>query len=400
MIPATPDLARLRAERHAKLADALAQQDAAVAVLLGATNVRWATGARVVAADQGRGARFRNVAVVVAGDPVPHLFTHTPEGVPADHPDDHVHTGLDLEGDAGATGLVAFVGELVGTGPARVLLDEWTMPLRAAWRSRLAQVVVDDAAVNLMAGVKRVKTADELACIRAAQHLNEEAMLDVFAALRPGLRQCDLSGTFLARVFELGAHQNTVDPIWQVMPESVASGPRSVTGDLVFPTVTTDRMLSPGDVIWVDTGITLDGYDSDFGRTWIVGAEPTAAQVDQFRRWKDIIDAVLAVTKPGATGGDLARAAIAAHGKERRPWLAHLYLAHGIGVDSAEPPFIGTDLGPDFDESIVLVPGTVFVLEPIAWADGTGGYRGEEIVAVTDQGYELLSDFHYEPYAS
>ena len=335
MIPATPDLARLRAERHAKLADALAQQDAAVAVLLGATNVRWATGARVVAADQGRGARFRNVAVVVAGDPVPHLFTHTPEGVPADHPDDHVHTGLDLEGDAGATGLVAFVGELVGTGPARVLLDEWTMPLRAAWRSRLAQVVVDDAAVNLMAGVKRVKTADELACIRAAQHLNEEAMLDVFAALRPGLRQCDLSGTFLARVFELGAHQNTVDPIWQVMPESVASGPRSVTGDLVFPTVTTDRMLSPGDVIWVDTGITLDGYDSDFGRTWIVGTEPTAAQVDQFRRWKDIIDAVLAVTKPGATGGDLARAAIAAHGKERRPWLAHLYLAHGIGVDSA-----------------------------------------------------------------
>jgi len=400
VIPATPDLARLRAQRHAKLSDALAQQDAAVAVLLGATNVRWATGARVVAADQGRGARFRNVAVVVSGDPVPHLFTHTPEGLPADHPDDHVHAGLDLEADAGAAGLVAFVGELVGKGPARVLLDEWTMPLRAAWCSRLAHVVVIDAAVNLMARVKLVKTADELACIRAAQHLNEEAMLDVFAALRPGLRQCDLSGAFLARVFELGAHQNTVDPIWQVMPESAASGPRSVTGDLVFPTVTTDRVLSPGDVLWVDTGITLDGYDSDFGRTWIVGGEPTAAHHDQFRRWKDVIDAVLAVTKPGATGGDLTRAAVAAHGSERRPWLAHLYLAHGIGVDSAEAPFIGTDLGPDFDESIVLVPGMVFVLEPIAWADGTGGYRGEEIVAVTDDGYELLSDFHYEPYAS
>jgi Xaa-Pro aminopeptidase len=42
----------------------------------------------------------------------------------------------------------------------------------------------------------------------------------------------------------------------------------------------------------------------------------------------------------------------------------------------------------------------VFVLEPIAWTDGTGGYRAEEIVAVTDNGYQLLSDFHYEPYAS
>src|SRR5204862_6615767 len=95
-----------------------------------------------------------------------------------------------------------------------------------------------------------IKAGDELACIRAAQHLNERAMLDVYAALRPGLRQCDLSGLFLRRVFELGADQNTVDPIWEVMPESVATGPRSVTGDVVFPTVTTDRELARGRVTW------------------------------------------------------------------------------------------------------------------------------------------------------
>jgi Xaa-Pro aminopeptidase len=251
-----------------------------------------------------------------------------------------------------------------------------------------------------MAELKLIKTGDELACIRAAQRLNEQAMVDVYAALQPGVRQCDLSGLFLRRVFELGAHQNTVDPIWEVMPESVASGPRSVTGDVVFPTVTTDRVLSAGDVLWVDTGVTVDGYDSDFGRTWIVGAAPTSAQRAQFVRWREVIDAVLAATKPGANGRDLTRAALAAVGGARRPWLPHLYLAHGIGVDSAEAPFIGTDLGDAFDETIVLRPGMVFVLEPIAWTDGTGGYRSEEIVTVTDDGYELLSDFHYEPYAS
>ena len=37
---------------------------------------------RVVAAEHGRAARFRNVAVAVAGDAVPHLFSHTPDGVP------------------------------------------------------------------------------------------------------------------------------------------------------------------------------------------------------------------------------------------------------------------------------------------------------------------------------
>jgi Xaa-Pro aminopeptidase len=399
VIPDVPDLARLRAERRTKLTNALSERDAGAVVLLGTTNVRWATGARVVGADQGRSARRRNVAVLFAGDSVPHLFTHTPEGVPVDHPADRVHAGLDLETDAGADALVAFVAEQVG-GDGRVLLDEWTMVLRGAWRARLPSIAVDDAAMNLVGPLKLIKTVDELACIRAAQRLNEQAMVDVYAALEPGVRQCDLSGLFLRRAFELGAHQNTVDPIWEVMPESVANGPRSVTGDLVFPTVTTDRALARGDVIWVDTGITLNGYDSDFGRTWTVGAEPTAAQRDQFRRWKEVIDAVLAITKPGVTGADLTRAARRAYGGERTPWLSHLYLAHGIGVDSAEAPFIGTDLGPAVDESIVLAPGMVFVLEPITWADGTGGYRSEEIVAVTDTGYELLSDFHYEPYAS
>jgi len=398
VIPARPDLARLRADRRTKLAAAVDRKDAAAAVLLGTTNVRWATGARVVAADQARSARRRNVAIVVAGDAVPHLWTHHRDGVPADHPDDHVHDGLDLESDTGAGELVVAVESLVGRRQARVFLDEWTMPLRRAWSARLDGLVVEDAAVHLMGEVKLVKTDDELACIRAAQQLNEVAAADVHEALRPGLRQCDLSGLFLRRVFELGAHQNTVDPIWQVMPASVAAGPASVTGDVVFPLVTTDRVLARGDVVWVDTGITLDGYDSDFGRTWIVGADPARAQYDQFRRWKDVVDAVLAITKPGVTGGDLCRAAIAAAGGDRRPWLPHLYLAHGIGVDSAEAPFIGTDLGDAFDDSIVLAPNMVFVLEPIAWADGTGGYRGEEIVAVTADGYELLSNFHYRPY--
>jgi len=399
VIPDVPDLARLRAERRAKLVKGLAERDASAVVLLGSTNVRWATGARVVGADQGRSARRRNIAVLFAGDAMPHLFTHTPDGLPADHDGEHVHGGLDLETDAGADALVAFVAERVGE-EQRVLLDEWTMPLRQAWRTRRRRVNVDDAGINLMGPLKLIKTGDELACIRAAQHLNERAMVDVYAALAPGIRQCDLSGLFLRRAFELGAHQNTVDPIWEVMPESVTTGPQSVTGDLIFPTVTTDRALERGDVIWVDTGITLNGYDSDFGRTWTIGVDPTPAQRDQFRRWKAVIDAVLAIPRPGTTGADLTRAARAAYGSDRTPWLAHLYLAHGIGVDSAEAPFIGTDLGPEVDEGIVLTPGMVFVLEPIAWADGTGGYRGEEIVAVTETGYELLSDFHYEPYAS
>jgi Xaa-Pro aminopeptidase len=89
------------------------------------------------------------------------------------------------------------------------------------------------------------------------------------------------------------------------------------------------------------------------------------------------------------TAGALARAAGTQHGT--RPWLSYFYLAHGLGTDSAEMPFVGTDLGDEFDASLVIEPGMVLVLEPVIWEDGNAGHRSEEIVAVTDDGYVRLS---------
>ena len=60
------------------------------------------------------------------------------------------------------------------------------------------------------------------------------------------------------------------------------------------------------------------------------------------------------------------------------------------GLESAEMPLVGTDLGEPFDEQFVLEAGMVLVLEPVAWEDGVGGYRAEEIVAITDTGWRPL----------
>jgi Xaa-Pro aminopeptidase len=378
-----PDLGRMRSDRRQKLVDALPDHAEAL-VLLGGSNARYATGARVVAADPARAQRWRNVAVLVDGDPVPHLWTWQPEGVPGDHPADHLHDGLDLTTDEGALALTDFLD-------ARTCaLDEWSMPLRRAWRGERPV----DAVTTIMAPAKRVKTVDEIACIRRAQQINEEAMGQVQTALRPGARTQELSAVFLRRVLELGAHANTLDPIWQTMPDRVDGGPHSLTGEIAFPTVPVDRVLGDGEVVWVDTGITWEGYDSDFGRTWVVGRDPSSGERDRFTRWRAVCDRVLDVVKPGATGADITAAA--RRGEERTPWLPHLYVIHGIGVDLAEAPLIGTDLGPAFDESVVLEPGMVLVLEPVIWEDGEGGWRGEEIVAVTEDGWEPLSSFTYE----
>src|SRR5262249_57078887 len=136
-----------------------------------------------------------------------------------------------------------------------------------------------------------------------------------------------------------------------------------------------------------------------FGRTWLVGGNPTPRQQAQFEKWQEIMTAVLGVARAGATAGDLARAATAANGGSR-PWLPHFYLGHGIGVNAAEMPMIGTDLGDEFDETFVLQAGMVLVLEPVVWEDGTGGYRSEEVLVITDEGRIKLTDYPYDPYGN
>jgi Xaa-Pro aminopeptidase len=374
----TLDLGRMRRERIDKLRAAMSAAGIDTLLLCLQSNVSYATGARVPAADQMRASWWRDVAVVERDDPWPHLYTEFPEGAPADVPDDHLHTAVEVEAGAGAAELV----EQLGGG--QVALDDAPFPL---WQAFAGREVLDGSLA--LAPAKLTKTVDELECIRQAQAINERAMRAVREAMAPGVSTTTLSGVFLREIYELGATANVVDPVFNVMPASIAEGPYSVTGDPVFPLPTRPRVLERDEVLWIDTGISLNGYSSDFGATWIVGGEPRTPARSQFARWRDTVDRALEVTKPGATGADLVRAATERDGT--RPWLSYFYLAHGIGTDPAEMPLIGTDRGDEFDASIVLEPGMVLVLEPVIWDDGACGHRSEEIVAVADGGFTWLS---------
>ena len=182
------------------------------------------------------------------------------------------------------------------------------------------------------------------------------------------------------------------------MPASIADGPFTNTGDVVFPLVTTTARSSAATSIFVDNGINYEGYMSDYGHTWIVGEEADATKRSQCARYRAVIDAVIDAMRPGATALDLTRVAKGVEAGKRTPWLKHFYLAHGTGTESAEPPFVGTDLGDAFDETVVLMPGNVLVLEPVIWDDGQSGFRAEDIVTVTDDGAEVISNLTYDEY--
>lgn len=395
-IPDEPDLDRMRAQVGARLHAAMTDQGVDALVLLGNSNVMYATGIAWPLADAGLSHVERPVAVVLADDESPHLFLPFREGAAMEIglPDDHLHGPVYLEFDEGVTEFARVLASLVPAG-ATIATDELTGAMRLAGGALFPNAPVDAAPV--IGAAKIVKTIDQIACIRRACRITEEAIAEIHKSVVPGVRQIDLSAEFVRRTFELGATTNMFDSIWQAMPASKAEGAWTTTGDLALPLLTTERELQQGDVLWTDVSIAYHGYCSDHGRTWIVGQDPTPAQQKQFDKWSRIVDAVLAVTKAGATCGDLGRAATEAAGG-RKPWLPHFYLGHGIGTSAAEMPMIGTDLGQEWDDNFVFPEGMLLVFEPVVWEDGTGGYRGEEIVVVTEGGWMPLTAYPYDPY--
>ena len=388
------DLRRMRAERTAMLQAQMREQGVDAVVALTTGGVLYATGAHTPAADTSRTFARRPIAVVLADDPSPHLFTPYAESAPDELPADHRHPALDPESEAGAEAMTAQLLDLLGGAHGRVAFDDHTMPMWLTFPRSLAGVELVDA-VPLLTAARLHKTPDEIECLRRSWRMNEEATRTVEAMVRPGVRASELRGACLAELFARGATTNFLDPVFQPMPDHVADGPWSTNGDIPFNLVTTDHVLSEGEVVWTDTVSGYEGYASDVGRTWVVGdINPVREELHQ--RWDAITGAVLDQLRPGVTADVLTRVAIEANGGTK-PWLDHFFLGHTLGLEGGEMQHIGSDKGQAYDEQLVLEPGMTVVIEPVTWEDGHAGWRCEELVVITEDGHERISAYPEEP---
>ena len=211
----TLDLARMRRARIDKLRTAMTAAGIDTLVLCNQANVSYATGARVPASDHVRASWWRAVAVLERTDPSPHLYTEFPEGSPSELPNDHLHPAVEVEaadGRGGARRPSCPAGRSRST----------TRRSRCGSALRAREVVDGNGA---LAPAKLTKTIDELECIRQAQAINERAIRSVRPS-RSRARSPPISrARSYARIAELGATSNTVDPVFQVMPRSIADGP-------------------------------------------------------------------------------------------------------------------------------------------------------------------------------
>src|SRR5262245_6532027 len=178
-IPDLPDRSRMYRECGARLRDTMRQKGVDALLLLGNGNVVYATGASWPLLDAGLSHVERPVAIVLADDEHPHLFLPFREGASSESeiPTDHLHPPLYLEFDEGVEYFARVIADLVPSG-ATVAVDELTGAMRRA-SDRLFGGGVPMDASPVVGAAKLVKTSDQIACIRKACRITEEAALDV-----------------------------------------------------------------------------------------------------------------------------------------------------------------------------------------------------------------------------
>lgn len=225
-------------------------------------------------------------------------------------------------------------------------------------------------------GCRSIKTAAELALMQRASDITVTAFGAAFATLREGMSQYDLSENMTAAMRRLGGSGT-----WALVGFGEASA---------FPHGTTKpQRLREGDIVLLDAGCSVQGYQSDITRTTVFGT-PSARQVEVWNLERRAQDAAFAAARPGATCGSVdaaARKVITDAGfgpGYALPGLPHR-TGHGIGMDGHEAPnFVK-------DSQVIIQPGMCFSDEPNISIYGEFGIRLEDCLYVTEDGPRFFS---------
>lgn len=290
--------------------------------------------------------------------------------------------GHDL-GDAArlfAEDVDAFLGE-VGARGRRVAV-EYVNPSITQALLQKGMETTDGVVVSEMA--RRIKSDDEIECIRWALAVAEHGAAKLREAVRPGVSELQLWG--LLNYTNLA---NNGD--WHE-GRMLASGPR------INPWIqeASPRRLESGDLVGFDTDMVGPfGYFADLSRTFHCGpARPTARQKEVYRLAAREIEYNLALIKPGITFSELQHNAFDVPEAFREQ--AYPCIVHGVGMCDEYPYIKPRFRGPVAYDG-VLEAGMVLCVESYMGAVGErDGVKLEQQVLVTADGYEMLSTFPLE----
>src|SRR5690242_19064443 len=397
------DLNRLRAERLARLNAELERSELGALLSFDFTNIRYMTSTHIGTWAMDKLIRF--ALLPRGGEPVVWDFgsaarhhqlynpwlDHT--GGPAT-PEGAARTGAragisTLRGafhpDAGiAADVAAKVAEVLrehGLAGQPLGVDVAEMPVLAALAAEGIRCV-DGQQVFLEA--RRIKTGDEITLLAQACSMVDAAYDELYAFLRPGVRENECVGLVSKVLYDLGSEY--------------VEGVNAISGERCspHPHVYSDRLLRPGDPAFFDILHSHLGYRTCYYRCFSVGSASPAMR-DAYVRCREYMDVAIAAVRPGATTADVVALWPTAQefGFADEEAAFALQYGHGVGLSIWEKPIFSRLVSLDHPE--VLEEGMVFALETYWPAkDGWSAARIEEEVVVTADGCQVITKFPAE----
>lgn len=221
--------------------------------------------------------------------------------------------------------------------------------------------------------LRQIKTAEEIARHRQAEHIGDIAFKEILKELKPGVTELEVAAKLEYILKMNGADKLSFESI--IASGVNSSKPHAEPGH---------KKIESGDFVTMDFGCVYQGYCSDMTRTVVVGR----ADEKQKAIYNTVLKAQLAILemlKPGLPGkayDKVARDVIYGAGYEG--YFGH-GLGHSVGLEIHENPRFSV-----LEEEIIEA-GMIMTVEPGIYIPEFGGVRIEDMVVMTEDGYENLA---------
>jgi len=263
--------------------------------------------------------------------------------------------------------------------PRKIGVADWNIfphPLFVdlQWAASDAVIISAD---EVLLRVRAIKSEYEMAVIRKAYWITEQAMIDVISSVAEGQAEWEIEARAHTTMRHLGA-EGTSYPIW------VCSGPNTRQSLCR----STNRRIRREELVQLTFGARYMGYCGNMCRPFSIGAPPEQART-LMQVALEGVEGALCDIRPGALARDVFEnyhALLAKHGFEEFTLYGP---AHGTGTSEVEGLWLGA--GSD----LVIQPGMQFNID--VWlSDGEYGLRFEDGILVTDDGVEELTSYRRE----
>jgi Xaa-Pro dipeptidase len=371
--PITADERKGRLEKARRL---MTEQKIDAIILAGGTSLNYFTGIR-----WGNSERLTAVVIPKVGNP----FIVTPAfeedrtreqlaGGPVEHTDVAIWQEDESPFDRVATGL-----KERGIATGRIGIEETSKFVFADSIASAAPGLHVTSATPVTAACRMIKDAHEVSLMRLACEATLKCYEAVYKALQPGMTQNQVSGLIDAAYGRLGfpGYASVQVGEYTALPHG------SIT----------PQIIREGTIIMIDDGCTVEGYQSDITRTFVLGTA-----TDKMKKVFDIVHqaqtAALKAARPGVALEAIDAAARkviveAGYGPGYK-YFSHR-LGHGMGMDGHEWPYLVKNNMFGWEKALKLQPGMVFSDEPGIYIRGEFGVRLEDDMHITADGAELFT---------